>query len=134
MGAATGWAVDAAESGVTLTRRTTILYALLLTLGPFVVACAGAEVVLRLRGHRPWVPVAGQGAVRQEIEPGGRLFRPDERLGYALLPGAYTVKQQTITFHATHGSDGRRAARPAGAARPVGAEVWLFGDSYTLPD
>jgi hypothetical protein len=121
--------VDAAEVGVTLTRRKKVLFALLLTLGPFLVTCAAAEVVLRLKGHRPWRPVAGQGAVRQDVEPGGTLYRPDDRLGYVLLPGAFTVKQRTVTFRVTHGEDGRRAVRTG--APPSAPQVWLFGDSYT---
>jgi hypothetical protein len=89
-----------------------------------------AEAISRMRGWRPWVkPVL---AVR--VEPGGRYFRTDPRLGFVHLPGSFTVTLgDGYSFRVTHLADGHRITRPPGTPPGSGPrpEIWIFGCSYT---
>lgn len=89
----------------------------------------GAELLLRIRGVRPWEEVA----IRQKVEPEGRVFERHPRLGFAASPGSFKVTVEGgYAFQVTHSKDGRRLAhrpRPsrAGASKP---ELWIFGGSF----
>lgn len=91
---------------------------------------AGAELIVRLKGARPYRPVA----LDVNIEPGGRFFVPDPAGGYAQLPGRFKVTlPDGFFFHVTHGSNGLRITHPphpAGGAAPS-KEIWILGCSLT---
>lgn len=96
----------------------------------FIVFLGCAEIIYRVRGRLPWriqeIPI--------QVEPGGKLFMRDARLGYRNLPGQFRVTfDNAWTTTATHLKDGRRITRPA--AKEVGKnikdEIWIFGCSFT---
>ena len=92
--------------------------------------CFGVgEVVARIAGLKPWDPTVGR--LNSDIRPGGTLFAPHPKLGYALLPGQFTVKQSKITWTVTQPSALHRVVRPAGAAPEGRDAIWFFGDSVT---
>lgn len=89
-----------------------------------------AEGVARLLGYRPY----RTGRPSISVEPGGRLYRKHPTLGFAHLPGSFTIALASCyRFQATHGDDGLRITRPAGsslASRDT-QQIWVFGCSFT---
>jgi hypothetical protein len=105
-----------------------IAFSLLVTVGFLVLAAVAGEIILRVKGEKPWEPVP---RVAPVIEPGGSLFAPEAARGYALLPGRFTVKQRLVTWHVTNAAADHRLTRPAGGGAAGADAVWIFGDSYT---
>jgi hypothetical protein len=95
----------------------------------FLVVALAAEGALRLHGVRPWEVRAPQ----LLVEPGGRLYRADPELGYAMLPGRYRVRFASgHSFSVTHDEDGHRLTRPGTLPQPdLRPQVWLLGGSFT---
>ena len=107
-------------------RALKFLYGFLL----FGVFLASAEMILRIKGFRPWQP----GPANILVEPGGRFFKKDPLLGFAHLPGAFKVTlPDGYVFHATHNSDSLRVTHPphANPAHSDKPEIWIFGCSFT---
>lgn len=99
---------------------------------------AGAPLVLegavRSNGDKPWDPRSKQiGERAPKVEPGGILFQRDDKLGFASLPGTFTVTQSKHSFRATNLDRMHRALWPPGVTPPSGTRpgVWIFGDSTT---
>lgn len=100
----------------------------LFTLGLVVVA-AGAEIMARVKGFRPWTPSEDR-PLRIE---GGALGVRHPVIGNAYAPGRFVITlEDGYSFRVTHGPDGLRITRPLaegdGAAR---SGLWIFGCSYT---
>jgi hypothetical protein len=91
---------------------------------------AGAELIARLKGFKPYRTYD----MLIEVEPGGKFFTHHEDLGFALMPGRFTVRlHDGYTFHATHLPGGLRITRPLETydARADREEIWIFGCSRT---
>jgi hypothetical protein len=91
---------------------------------------AGAEVIVRKRGWRPWNPEEPV----VEVTPGGRFFQKDPILGYTHIPGRFTVTLgDDYSFTATHLPTTLRITHPprAGESADPRPEIWIFGCSYT---
>jgi hypothetical protein len=101
---------------------------LLVIVGLFLIS---AEIILRQKGVQPWrvhdTPVL--------VEPGGKFFRKHPTLGYASLPGEFTVtlRRTNYSFHVTNLSNGLRVTHPLASYNPAShkPEIWLFGCSFT---
>ena len=106
-----------------------VLYALfLLALG--VGFLCSAEWIARAKGIQPW---NGAGT-KVSVVPGGRFFAQHPTLGYAHLPGHFTVTlTDGYTFVATHGTDALRITQPTNRASSTAGlpEIWIFGCSFT---
>jgi hypothetical protein len=92
------------------------------------VACA--EVVLRSKGIRPWkkydVPI--------QVEPGGKFFQKHTTLGYAHIPGRFTVTLGSgYSFKVAHLSNTLRITHPIEDNKEPNqkGEIWIFGGSFT---
>src|SRR5215470_10696794 len=87
------------------------------------------EISVRWVGFRPWNPVLA--TKEQAVEPGGTLFAAHPTLGYALVPGKFTVHARLVTWHPTHADAIHRVTRPPGDPPPAEPRdgVWIFGDS-----
>ena len=90
-----------------------------------------AEVIVRMRGVRPYTPPE----FKLTVEPDGRLFGHSSTLGYVNLPGRRRVihpdgHAATIQVN----EDSTRITRPPGSALAGddAAKVWLLGCSYTF--
>src|SRR5678816_884654 len=89
-----------------------------------------AEVLSRVAGYKPWF-------VRTEntkVEPGGRLFEKDAKLGYRDLPGQYKITLMgAYVYTVTNLEDASRATHPLETYGNRGPklEIWIFGDSIT---
>lgn len=102
-------------------------YLLILT----IVLLGGGGIIARMKGIRPWhvknVPV--------RVEPGGKFFRKHPTLGYAALPGQFTVTllQTNYSFHVTHLPNGLRITHPLNTYNPSvhKPEIWILGCSFT---
>ncbi|MCA9283605.1 MAG: SGNH/GDSL hydrolase family protein [Phycisphaerales bacterium] len=122
-----------ARPGRLTRRRKALLYlAYLLVLAA--VAIVAGEIVVRLKGVRPWQPEP----LAVTVEPGGRLFTPKPGVGYGHLPGRYTITLGTgYRFTVTHLPNGLRITHPLAtydttAGTPSGRpEIWIFGCSFT---
>lgn len=114
-------------------RRTTLLLIYFLFL--FVFFITGAEILLRLKGFKPYKPAE----LSVKIEPDGKLFCLDEEVGYAQLPGKFLVTLSNgYTFALTHLTNGLRATRADGLVSRGKPAIWVMGCSFThgwsLPD
>jgi hypothetical protein len=113
-----------------LTRRKTLVFALIaLALGTLL-ALVAAEGLVRLKGIKPWVVED----IHIGVTPGGRFYTPHPTLGYTHLPGAFVVTlPDGYAFHVTHLPNTLRVTHPLATyahARPK-PEIWLFGCSFT---
>jgi len=113
-----------------LQKHKIILYAAYL-LFLTIVLFGGGELIARMKGMRPW----HVGSVPVQVEPGGKFFRKHPALGYAALPGQFTVSllQKNYSFHVTHLPNGLRVTHPlntydASVDKP---EIWILGCSFT---
>lgn len=120
-------------------RRRRVLFAAVAMGMGLVLALAGGEILLRLRGYRPW-------AIKQitwEVQPGGRFYQADAQLGFVLLPGEFTITWHPgFSFTATHLDPAiTRTGWPLRATHPLAShdaatasvrpEIWIFGCSWT---
>ena len=91
---------------------------------------AGAELILRQRGIKPW----RTDEVAIHVDPGGRFFRPDPALGYTHIPGHFIVTLgKDYSFSATNLPNTLRITHPLETygESTRKKEIWIFGCSYT---
>ncbi|WP_417910838.1 SGNH/GDSL hydrolase family protein [Candidatus Electronema sp. PJ] len=92
---------------------------------------AGGEFIARKKKVQPWRP----GDIRVQVEPGGHFFTKHPKLGYAPLPGRFTVtlSRTGYSFHVTHLANGLRITHPLASYNPARhkPEIWIFGCSFT---
>ncbi|WP_417912144.1 SGNH/GDSL hydrolase family protein [Candidatus Electronema sp. TJ] len=113
-----------------LQKHKVLLYAAYL-LSLIFLLLGGGELITRMKGMRPWrisdVPV--------RVEPGGKFFRKHPTLGYASLPGQFTVTllRTNYSFHVTHLPNGLRVTHPLNTYDPSvrKPEIWILGCSFT---
>jgi hypothetical protein len=113
-----------------LTRRKTLVFALIaLALGT-TFALAAAEGLVRLAGIEPWVVED----IHIGVTPGGRFYTPHPALGYTHLPGAFVVTLPNgYAFRVTHLPNTFRVTYPLATDAHARSkpEIWLFGCSFT---
>jgi hypothetical protein len=105
------------------------MYAVFLSLlaGVFLLS---AELILRLKGVRPW----DMTKVNISVEPGGRFFTRHPTLGYTHIAGRFKVTlADGFSFVVTHLPNSLRITQPidryyGASERP---EIWIFGCSFT---
>jgi hypothetical protein len=119
---------SSATSGITLQKKIFFIISSVLFLAIFILTAS--EIILRFKGVRRWqvhdFPI--------KVEPREKLFVKNATLGYANLPGRFTVTlPDGYAFRVTNLPDGRRATHPLsthGKDRPKD-EIWIFGCSFT---
>jgi hypothetical protein len=122
-----------AEVPIHIRRRRRQRLALLIYFACLLVFClAGAELVARWRGARPYRSVS----LATRIEPGQRLFQTHPVLGYTHLPGQFLVTlnagaSNACSFQVTHDTNSLRITHPPRAAAPGRPGLWIFGCSFT---
>lgn len=110
-------------------RRRILIAAILL--GTLIAGLSVAEFAVRRQGDVPYAP----NDVPDIIEPGGRLFTPHPRLGYAHLPGDYLITLgDGFQFRVSNDEAGLRRTCPKGAEAQHGerGEIWILGCSFTF--
>lgn len=112
-----------------LPRKKRRVFGLVLVLIVFTFFFVVGEVAARIAGLKPWDPQVGR--LELNVQPGGTLFAPHPTLGYAQLPGRYTIKQSKISWSTTQLSALHRTTGDTGAAGDGREVVWFFGDSFT---
>lgn len=88
------------------------------------------EIIVRLLGEKPYVPVV----FNIKVEPGGRFYQPHPSLGYQHLPGKFTLTlPDSYTFQVTHLKNTLRATHPEQPAAKLAGkpQMWIFGCSFT---
>lgn len=89
-----------------------------------------SEIILRWKGLQPWQPVT----ISMKVDPGGKLFDKNPTLGYANIPGKFTVTlSDGYSFKVINLPNTLRITHPLstyGEARQKG-EIWIFGCSLT---
>jgi lysophospholipase L1-like esterase len=109
--------------------RKRLKFAVFLVGGVLILGGVG-EIALRATGFRPWNPRGARALVT--IEPNGTITQAHPRLGYALLPGRFTIHQGNFSWQVTNVTPMNRASRPQTEQPPAGRPaVWIFGDSFT---
>lgn len=90
---------------------------------------AVAEGGARLMGYRPWQP-APRSTV---VEPDSGFFIQEDRLGYVMKPGTFTVTlNDSLTFRAQHTEARYRTCGPVAAQDTVERpQIWILGGSFT---
>ncbi len=89
-----------------------------------------SEIILRLKGLRPW----SVHNVVMKVSPGGRFFTKHPTLGYANIPGEFTVTlADGYSFKVTNLPNTLRATHPLSTYGAPGQkeEIWIFGCSLT---
>jgi hypothetical protein len=113
-----------------ITLRKKILFSLTALMCLTIFLIITSEIILRLKGFRPWQPVG----LSFNVEPAGKLYRKDPTLGYTNIPGRFTITlADGYSFTATNLSNGLRITHPLityGTVRPKD-EIWIFGCSFT---
>ena len=91
---------------------------------------AGAEVILRSKGVKPWrkrdTPI--------QVDPGGKFFRRHPTLGYSHIPGRFTVTLPSgYSFNVAHLPNTLRITHPIDSNEEPKRkeEIWIFGCSFT---
>jgi hypothetical protein len=113
-----------------LTRRKKLMFGIISLAISATFTFAAAELLVRLKGIEPWIVQD----IQLHVTPGGRLYTAHPLLGYAHLPGAFTVSLPNgYAFTVTHLANTLRVTRPLATyanARPQ-PEIWIFGCSFT---
>jgi hypothetical protein len=113
-----------------LTRRKTLVFGLVSLAVMATLTLAGAELLARLTGIRPWAK-----ADRQiHVTTGGRLFTPHPTRGYAQLPGTFVVTMRDgYSFTITHLPNGLRITHPLATSTDTQSkpEIWIMGCLFT---
>jgi L-amino acid N-acyltransferase YncA len=89
-----------------------------------------SEAILHWKGFRPWRP----DEIVIKVNPGGKLYARHPTLGYANIPGEFTVTlSDGYSFKVTNLPDTLRITHPRSTYGEVGkkAEIWIFGCSLT---
>jgi hypothetical protein len=82
-----------------LTRRKQLVFGLVCLAISATFTFTAAELLVRLKGVEPWM---GED-IQLHVTPGGRLYTAHPLLGYAHLPGAFTVSLPNgYAFTVTH--------------------------------
>ena len=118
------------KTTVLLTRRKKALFYAAYLFILAVLFVAGAEIILRIRGLKPW----RNDAISIQVEPGGKFFTKHPTLGYSHIPGRFTVTLPSgYSFKVTHLPNTLRIAGPIdGNKKPEAKEgIWIFGCSFT---
>jgi hypothetical protein len=113
-----------------LTRRKTLVFGLVSLAVMATLTLAGAELLARLTGIRPWA----KADLQIHVTPGGRLFTPHPTRGYAQLPGAFVVTlHDGYSFTMTHLPSGLRITHPLANSTDTRSkpEIWIMGCSFT---
>ena len=117
---------SATSTSLSIRRRAAFFAVYFLAL--IIVALAASEVIVRIKGLKPWNP-EDPGIT---VEPGGKLFKRHSTVGYAHLPGEYIITLPTgLAFHATHGPDSNRITHLENGESGQREEIWIFGCSFT---
>jgi hypothetical protein len=91
---------------------------------------AGAEILARLTGIRPWA----KADLQIHVTPGGRLFTPHPTRGYTQLPGTFVVTlRDGYSFTMTHLPSGLRITHALATYADTRSkpEIWIMGCSFT---
>jgi hypothetical protein len=91
---------------------------------------AGAEIVLRSKGIKPW----RRHDVLVQVDPGGKFYRKHATLGYSHIPGRFTVTLDSgYSFNVNHLPNTLRITQPINGNREPNrkGEIWVFGCSFT---
>lgn len=122
--------MNPAKKTVQLTKTKKALFYVINLLTLAVLFVAGAEVVLRIRGIKPWQ----KHDVSIQVDPGGKFFRRHSTLGYSHIPGMFTVTLGLgYSFNVTHLPNTLRITRPIDSNKEPERkeEIWVFGGSMT---
>ncbi len=85
---------------------------------------------MRFLGYQPWQVKE----IRITVEPGGKFFATDPKLGYIHIPGTFKVTlPDDYSFRVTHLSNTLRVTHPLDTydATTQKDEIWIFGCSFT---
>lgn len=107
--------------------RSLLLFYLISLVVVFPVA---GELLLRAMGRGPWRPAP----VAIKVDPGGRFFASDPKLGYTHIPGTFRVTlPDGFSFTVNHLRDTHRITHPLASYGPGERkdEIWIFGCSFT---
>ena len=88
------------------------------------------ETALRLKGVKPWQPLS----LTIKVSPGDKLYVKHPTLGYANMPGEFTVTlEDDYSFNLTILPNGCRITHPLDTYKETGSkkEIWIFGCSFT---
>jgi hypothetical protein len=91
---------------------------------------AAGETALRLKGVLPWQPLD----LAIQVHPGAKLYVRHPTLGYANLPGEFTVTLgDGYSFKLTILPDGSRITHPLGTYQEAGSKekIMVLGCSFT---
>jgi hypothetical protein len=113
-----------------LSRRKTLLFAFVYFVLLAVFFLGAAEIIVRKKGYRPWIPEE----ISVRVDPGGKFFAKDSILGYTHIPGSFTVTlADDYAFRVTHLPNTLRITHPQDTypAAPRKPQIWIFGCSYT---
>lgn len=102
------------------------LYLLLLLL----ILSVGAEMILRVRGVKPWKFIPPD----LKINPEGGFYTLHADRGYSHPPGNYDIQYMNrFKFRVTHDENGFRITGDKTGQNNIssGNEIWIFGCSYT---
>src|SRR5215208_120824 len=94
---------------LSLTKCKTVVLGLVSLVLMATLTLAGAEILARLTGIRPWA----KADLQIHVMPGGRLFTPHPTRGYTQLPGTFVVTlRDGYSFTITHLPSGLRITHP----------------------
>jgi hypothetical protein len=88
------------------------------------------EYICRAKGMLPWKPIR----LNITVTPGGKFCKKHSTLGYADLPGRFTVElPDGYTFVVTHRDNTLRITQPLEAYTTISGKpgIWIFGCSFT---
>jgi hypothetical protein len=103
-----------------------VIYLVILT-GLLIIA---GETALRIKGVKPWQPIS----LTIKVTPGDKLYVKHSTLGYANMPGEFTVTlEDGYSFKLTNLPNGSRITHPLSTYKEAESkkEIWIFGCSYT---
>lgn len=117
------------ERPARLTRLRTLAVWCLFVLVLAAVVFTLGEVVVRLQGRKPWRPHV---AWDMKVEPGGKIFRRHDTLGFVHVPGRIGVTFPTgYKVTVTNLDSGLRITHPLDTYGANGKEeIWIFGCSF----
>jgi hypothetical protein len=122
--------MDTSAKPLLLTKRKKIIFLALYSLILVLLFVSAAEVILRLKGSRPF----GKPNFTVKVEPGSRFFQKHPTLGYTNIPGRFTVTlNNTFSFNTTHLPNTLRVTHPLDSyvEERQKEEVWILGCSFT---
>lgn len=113
-----------------MTRRKTLVFGLVSLAVMATLTLAGAELLARLTGIRPWA----KADLQIHVTTGGRLFTPHPTRGYAQLPGTFVVTMRDgYSFTITHLPSGLHITHPLATSTDTRSkpEIWIMGCLFT---